>query len=89
MAAVQQLAELLTREDCQLISLCLEDSQLKEHTSLILEALVDNTSLAKINLRYDQSLCELCLYNYVHLVATRWGTEELSVWLKHYSVTVH
>lgn len=49
---MQELSALLAREDCQLLSLCLEDSQLKEHTILILEALVENTSLAKINLRW-------------------------------------
>lgn len=51
MVAVQQLASMLANENCQLLSLCLEDSHLKEHTTLILEALIDNNSLAKINLR--------------------------------------
>lgn len=64
--AVQQLSALLSREDCQLTSLCLEDSQLKELTNMILEALVDNTSLAKINLRYHilrmhVAIIELCM----------------------------
>ena len=67
MSAVQQLAAMLANDDCQLVSLSLEDSHLKEHTTLILEALVDNNCLAKINLRYmytyvsDQStlLCNI------------------------------
>ena len=50
-AAVKQLSALLAKEDCQLTSLCLEDSQLKELTNLILDALVDNSNLTKINLR--------------------------------------
>ncbi len=49
---VSQLASLLKKEDCRLHSLCLDDSNLKEHTPIILEALADNTSLEKINIRY-------------------------------------
>lgn len=51
MAAVQQLASLLAKEDCHLLSLCLDDSHLKELTTSLLQAVVDNSSLEKINLR--------------------------------------
>lgn len=58
--AVQSLVTLLARDDCHLVSLCLEDSQLKEHTNLVLDALVENASLAKINLRYVLRRWTLC-----------------------------
>lgn len=45
------LARLLAKEDCQLMSLCVEDSHLKEHTSVLLDAVLEGGSLVTLNLR--------------------------------------
>ena len=50
LAALRRLMSLLRREDCHLESLCVDDSKLKEQTSLLLNALDDNNSLRKLNI---------------------------------------
>lgn len=50
--AVTHLAGILAKEDCQLLSLCVEDSHLKELTTVLLEAVVEGSNLVTINLRY-------------------------------------
>ena len=50
-AALKGLVALLQKEDCHLHSLCVDDSKLKEQTSVILNALDENSSLRKLNIR--------------------------------------
>ena len=49
--AMQALGQLLLMEDCQLLSLGLEESHLKELMAVVLNALADNTSLVSINIK--------------------------------------
>lgn len=51
LAALKGLVSLLHRDDCHLQSLCVDDSKLKEQTALLLNALDDNNSLRKLNIR--------------------------------------
>ena len=51
-AALSGLSKLLNKEDCHLRSLCVTDSKLKEQTTILLEALEDNTSLTKLDIRF-------------------------------------
>lgn len=46
------IASFLSREDCQLESLCLNESRLKEQTTVVLNAVATNTSLTTLNIRY-------------------------------------
>ena len=48
--AIQALAQLLEDEECQLLSVSVEDSHLKELTVVLLNALAENNSLTAINL---------------------------------------
>ena len=50
--ALECLASFLSREDCQLESLCLNESRLKEQTTVVLNAMATNTSLTALNIRY-------------------------------------
>ncbi len=50
-SAVNHLASLLAKEDCQLLSLCVEDSHLKELMPVLLEAVVEGHNLVTLNLR--------------------------------------
>ncbi len=51
LVAVQALAQLLEKDDCHLLSVCLEDSHLKELAGPVLESLAENHSLTSINLK--------------------------------------
>ena len=75
-SAVKHLASLLAKEDCQLLSLCVEDSHLKELTPVLLEAVVEGHNLVTLNLRYPCSCHSLPCPNVcslLPLVGTRWG----------------
>lgn len=78
-SAVTQLAKLLAKEDCQLLSLCVEDSHLKELTSVLLEAVIEGTNLVALSLRYaSQPLCS----DILSLACCQWepdGTERSSL----------
>ena len=50
-AALKGLVTLLQKEECHLQSLCIDDSKLKEQTVVILNALDENNSLRKLNIR--------------------------------------
>lgn len=62
--ALECLASFLSREDCQLESLCLNESRLKEQTTVVLNAMATNTSLTTLNIRYVHRWGELLLEQY-------------------------